>query len=94
MALVSLAELKSMVNVDDQLDDQTLTLAINAAISDVELWCGVGGFEQDSTATPRRFSASGTCVNFGRSVFATTTGLIVQTDDNDEIGRASCRERV
>lgn len=84
MAYASLAEFKEMNNVRDEQDNVSITLALNAATADVDLWCGVGGFEQDSTATVRRFSASGACVNLGRSVFATTTGLIITTDDNDD----------
>lgn len=83
MALASLAELKEMVNVRDTQDDVTLGLALDTATSDVHLWCGTR-FEQDATATTRRFSASGARVNLGRSVFATTTGLVIATDDNDD----------
>lgn len=84
MAYASLAEFRSMNNVRDQLDDDTIQLALSTAMSNIDWWCGVGPFEPDTVATTRRFTGSGAYVNLGRSVFSTTDDLVIATDDNDD----------
>jgi hypothetical protein len=79
---VSVAELKTELDVDDSDDDLELDVAVDAASAWVTSWCG-RDFNQAATATARIFY-----VPYGSPVaeiddISTVTGLIVATGTGD-----------
>lgn len=84
MAYATLAELKEFVGVPDAdtADDDALTLALDAATTQVDTWCD-RTFTADEVATTRDYMISDT----GRvdiDPVSTLTELVVQTDDNND----------
>lgn len=84
MAYASLAELRAWVGIPvaDTDDDERLTLALAAAESAVDAYCG-RSFSVDAAAVARTFeSLTGSVVHI--DPVATLTGLVVETDDDDD----------
>lgn len=82
MAYATLAQLRGMLNDDDQSNDVELSLALNAAGRCVDEWCGQS-FEPAGSTSTRRYTAT----SWGAldvDPFNTTTGLVVASDDNDD----------
>lgn len=84
MAYATLEELKVFVGIpdNDTADDAALELALDAASAQVDAFCD-RTFTADSVATTRDYLIS----NTGRvdiDPVSTLTGLIVQTDDNND----------
>jgi hypothetical protein len=84
MAYATLAELRSFVGIDDAADDTTLSLALSVAQRQVDDWCG-RTFDSVSLSarTMRAINAWTLVLDPGWDI-QTATGLIVQTDDDDD----------
>ncbi len=87
---VAASELADYRGIGDSNEDPRLRSAIESAEEKVDEWCGwgVGGFNQDTSATPRVFptkmlSADCRVLNLPAG-FVTTSGLDIKTDDNDD----------
>lgn len=87
MAYATLSELKVYVGIPDAdtTDDTTLTLAVNSASDQVNRYCD-RVFTADATVTTRdyRVDTLGSPLYLDVDPISTTTGLIVQTDDNND----------
>lgn len=84
MAYASLAELRDWVGIPvaDTADDSKLTLALAAAESAIDAYCG-RSFSIDATVVARTFAPL-TDALVQVDPVATLTGLVVETDDNDD----------
>ena len=86
MLLASLQEARTFAGIDDALSDDVVSLALAAATRRVQAHCG-RTFDTTATVTTRTFDVGYTRQRFilpeGAEI-ATTTGLIVATDDNDD----------
>lgn len=85
MAYVSVAELRSLVGLRDEADDAALTLHVEAASEAIESFCG-RSFAVPTVAALRRVKAADPfrlMLPPGHDI-ASTTGLVVATDDNDD----------
>lgn len=82
MAYAVLADLKGWVGIPDTADDTTLQLALDAAEQQVNAWTG-RNFNLDGSVVARIYTpASQTAVEV--DPIGTLTGLVVETDDNDD----------
>lgn len=83
MAYATLAELRAYVGIPaaDTADDTLLTLALDAAASEIDAFCG-RTFTQ-SAALARVYTATSP-TEVDVDPFATTVGLVVKTDDNGD----------
>lgn len=83
-------ELAGVRGIPDSEDDTWLEAVINSAEEKLDEWCGwgVGGFNQDTSATPRVFStrhvSADGCLLTMPAGFVSVTGLVIETDDNDD----------
>lgn len=84
MAYATLAELKTFVGIPtgDTADDTVLTLALDSASLQIDHFCD-RTFTADSVATTRDYVVTNTGL-LDVDPISTTTGLIVQTDDNND----------
>lgn len=78
----TLADLKSRLGISDTNDDTKLTDALNTASKWIEKHCR-RQFNDAGAASARLFHSTGRCEAFVDD-FNTTTGLIVQTDADDD----------
>lgn len=76
----TLDEFRSYLGISDGADDVLLTLALAAAAEAVDLYCGQG-FNQASEPSARYYNA-GSSSSVDVDPFATTDGLLVETDDD------------
>lgn len=84
MAYATLAELKQFVGIPDAdtVDNATLTLALDAASGQVDNYCD-RTFTADGSVTTRDYRIDNTGI-VDVDPISTTTGLIVQSDDNND----------
>lgn len=84
MAYALLAELRDWVGIPvaDTADDSKLTLALAAAEAEIDAYCG-RSFTIDGTVVARSFVPL-TDALVQIDPVATLTGLVVETDDNDD----------
>jgi hypothetical protein len=84
MAYATLAELKQFVSIPagDTADDTVLQLALDAASQQIDQFCD-RVFTADSVATTRQYVVQHTG-HVDTDPISTTTGLVVQTDDNND----------
>lgn len=84
MAYATLSELKVYVGIPtgDVVDDAVLTLALDAATAQVDAYCD-RTFTAESVVSTRDYQATETGL-LDIEPISTTTGLIVQTDDNND----------
>jgi hypothetical protein len=83
MAYATLAELRAYVGIPvaDTADDTNLTLALDSASAQVDAYCG-RSFTIDAAVVARSYTpSSDTGVDI--DPVATLTGLVVETDDDD-----------
>ena len=80
--LVTEDDLKELLGISDNVDDNRLTLAADAATQMVQAYCD-RHFVQQEAATARVFVAS-TPWLLEVDDISTTTGLIVKTDEDDD----------
>lgn len=83
MAYCTVAELRSHLSIDDSIDDDTLTVAVDTASQQIDDWCG-RTFTVPTTTSVRTLPAE-----HPRHIrlpfdLASTTSLVVKTDDNDD----------
>lgn len=79
---VTLAELKTSLDITDTADDTALTRAVGVASRAVDKHCK-RRFTQDATVSQRRFRATSTDHVYIDDV-STLTGLLVASDDNED----------
>lgn len=84
MAYATLEALKVFVGIpdDDTADDTVLTLALDSASAQIDAFCD-RTFTADSMATIRDYSVAQTGY-VDVDPISTTTGLVVQSDDNND----------
>lgn len=84
MPYATLAELRAYVGIPpvDTADDAMLTLALDSASAQVDAYCD-RGFDQDASPTVRVYKPQN-LRELDVEPFATTTGLVVKTDDNGD----------
>jgi hypothetical protein len=84
MAYATLSELKAFIGIPDAdtVDNTILTLALDSATGQIDAWCD-RVFTADSVATTRDYVIDQTGY-LDVEPISTTTGLIVQTDDNND----------
>lgn len=84
MAYATLAELRDWVGIPvaDTADDTKLTLALASAESEINTYCNQV-FTADATVTTRDYRITSTGYLDVHPI-STTTGLIVQSDDNND----------
>lgn len=85
MAYATLSELRSWLAIDDTLDDSTLSLALDVASQKVDDFCG-RTFAVPTGVSVRTFRSSSSLLltlDPGCDI-ASTTGLVVRTDDNED----------
>ena len=80
--LVTEDDLKELLGISDNVDDNRLTLAADAATQMVQAYCD-RHFVQQAAATARVFVASTPWLVEVDDI-STTTGLIVKTDEDDD----------
>lgn len=84
MTYPTLADLRQWVGVTDVAEDDTLTAALAAAVGSVEAWCGRKFTSSaPATRTMRACHARRLLLPAGHDI-ASTSGLVVATDDNDD----------
>lgn len=82
MTIVTAADLKAHLGIDDRIDDTTINNAVNSINSYIVNYCG-REFTDAGSATARVFAPD--CqLELTVDDFSTTTGLVVKTDDNDD----------
>jgi hypothetical protein len=82
VSYVTVAELRGWLGIGDAADDALLSQAVDTAAAWIDEYCGET-FVVPTAATARLFHADGW--NLVRvDTFASTTGLVVATDDNDD----------
>lgn len=75
--------IKKRVGIRDAGDDILIDDAINSASRAIDIWCGQIFYDAGTPATARRYQpASAHLVRV--DPFSTTTGLVVETDTNDD----------
>jgi hypothetical protein len=81
VSYITVADLRGWLSIDDSVDDDTLSIAVNTAVGEVDEWCG------------RRFTVpTGTSVvtiyptepTYLRIDLSTLTGLTVTVDDDGD----------
>jgi hypothetical protein len=82
VAYAVLADLKGWVGITDTADDTTLQLALDAAEQQVNAWTG-RNFNLDGSVVARTYTA-GSQSAVEVDPIGTLTGLVVETDDNDD----------
>ena len=82
MALCTRADVKTALSISDQVDDARIDIALDAAQSMIEDWCG-RVFTADTVATARVYVAENYYLVQTDDI-STLTGLIVQTDDGED----------
>jgi hypothetical protein len=84
MAYATLAELKAFVGIPDAdtADNATLTLALDSASAQIDAYCG-RGFNIDGSVVARSYAATA-AAGVDIDPVATLTGVVVETDDNDD----------
>ena len=78
MALCSVADVKTALGIEDNIDDTSISLAVDAATAMIEQYCG-RQFTQDANATARIYVATNSYLVHVDDI-STTSGLIVKTD--------------
>lgn len=81
MALCTRADVKTALGIQDQVDDARIDIALEAAESMIEDYCG-RTFTQSATASARVYEALNWFLVHTDDI-STTTGLIVETDDGE-----------
>lgn len=81
MAYCTVAELRAQLGIDDSVDDDTLSLAVDTASQHVDNWCG-RSFDVPSGVTVVSLPADHPRVLRLPFDLADTTSLVVETDDN------------
>ena len=79
---LTLADLAVRLSLDDQDEDQRLSSAANAACRMIDKWCGQ--FFYDTGSATARVYRPNNSRELRVDPFSTTTGLIVQTDSDDD----------
>lgn len=83
MAYASLVELKGYIGISDTLDDTYLQFALDAAQAQIDHYCD-RTFGADANVTSRVYPSYEITGTVMVDPISTLTGLIVQTDDNDD----------
>lgn len=88
MAYVTTAEVKDALGIVDTNDDTVVDLAVETVTEVIDNWVNRSGgtagvFEPDASASARTFHADDR-VTVEVDDFHTTTGLVVETDDDDD----------
>lgn len=81
MAYTTKEDLKAEISIDDSLDDVAIELAIDAACSEIDLYCN-RSFIQDADVSTRTFRAI--YAQCEVDDISTLTGLVVAVDLNDD----------
>lgn len=85
MAIITLDDLRAHLDIQDGVDDSTLTAAVAAANQAVAHFCG-RDFDTTATSSPtvRLYRAQDGGDMLTVDDFWSTTGLVVKTDDDDD----------
>jgi hypothetical protein len=78
---IDVGDLKDRLDIDDDEDAVRLAGAVDAASRGIEKFCG-RQFNDAGSATARVFQVTSDCLAYVDD-FSTTTGLVIQTDDDD-----------